>query len=110
MIEDYSFGHITIDGKEYTNDVLIKGDSVEEWWRKESHNVEKEDIKEAVEEEPELLVIGAGDSGRMEVPQETKDYIEKKGIRLVVEETGKAVETFNNAEENNKIAALHLTC
>ncbi len=110
MIEKYSFGHIKIDGKEYTDDVIIKEDSVREWWRKESHNVDKDDIKEVLEEKPELVVIGTGDSERMEVPPETKKFIKEKGIRLIVEKTEKAVRTFNGAEEKNKMAALHLTC
>lgn len=33
MIEHYSFGSITIDGKEYTHDVIVSSGKVKSWWR-----------------------------------------------------------------------------
>jgi len=40
MIEKYSFGRMTIDGKEYTKDLMILSGRVRaDWWRKKGHPI-----------------------------------------------------------------------
>ena len=109
MIEDYSFGRIVIDGKAYTSDVLITGDTVHSWWRKQGHLLNPEDLDVIMETPPDTLVVGTGTSGLMKVPGKTVKFIESRGITLIVERTEKAVRTFNALAEP-KAAALHLTC
>ncbi|NMX21620.1 hypothetical protein C5S30_04135 [ANME-1 cluster archaeon GoMg4] len=47
----------------------------------------------------------------MDVMPETKEYIESKGIELIVEPTDKACEVYNRISQDKKvIAALHVTC
>ncbi|MBZ9572706.1 hypothetical protein KJA17_00710 [Patescibacteria group bacterium] len=119
-IEEYHFGSITIDGKTYTHDVEVRWTGeVLEWWRKESHVIDVEDIKRALEQNPEVMVIGTGESGLARVTEETKKEIEEKGIKLIVDVTEEAVKTFNiikeeSEEEEGKktkvIGIFHLTC
>ena len=110
-IDSYNFGEIVIDGKRYCADVMIYPDKVKKWWRKEGHKVYVEDIKEAVAEKPDVLIIGAGVPGLMKVLPETKKYLEKRGIELIVEPTNQAVQVFNRLCLKKKvIAGLHLTC
>jgi len=60
MIDSYGFGHITINGKRYTNDVIVFSDRVKDnWWRKEGHQLQMEDIEAVVNEKPEVLVVGS---------------------------------------------------
>jgi len=112
MIELYSFGRIVIDGKEYTSDVIIYPDHVDSfWWRKEGHRLQVVDIDKAIAEKPEILIIGTGASGLMEVSKEVESYTTSKGIRLVVDTTKKACDAYNRFSKTAKtIAALHLTC
>ena len=112
MIEDYSFGRIIIDGKEYTSDVIIYPDHVDSsWWRKEGHRLHLLDIEKAIEEKPETLVIGTGASGLMLVPKDVESRITSRGIKLVVDKTKEACEAYNRLFQSGKtIAALHLTC
>ena len=112
MIEAYTFGSITIDGKRYSKDVIIYKDRVDDsWWRKEGHNLCVDDIREIIEAEPEVLVIGTGDSGLMRVPKKTKEFVESKGIGFIVERTAEAVKVYNSlCGTKDVIAALHLTC
>ncbi len=112
MIEAYDFGRIVIDGKEYTSDVIIYPDHVDgNWWRKEGHRLQVVDIKKAIQEKPEILIIGTGASGLMEVPREVKNRITSRGIRLVVDTTKKACDEYNRLSVAGRtIAALHLTC
>ncbi|MBU7022876.1 MAG: hypothetical protein HXS40_01820 [Theionarchaea archaeon] len=109
MIEHYSFGRIVIDGKEYTSDVLIVGGKVHSWWRKQGHRVAPEDLDVVVNASPETLVVGMGAYGAMKVPDKTEDYLRNKGIELIAEKTGDAVNTFDKLT-GKKAAAFHLTC
>jgi len=112
MIELYSFGRIVVDGKEYTSDVIIYPDHVDgNWWRKEGHRLQVADIEKVIEEKPEILIIGTGDSGLMAVPKEIENYITSRGIKLVVDTTKEACDAYNQLSQLGKtIAALHLTC
>ncbi len=111
-IDSYSFGRIVINGTTYTSDVIIYPGRVEaSWWRKEGHLLQPEDLTEALRAKPEVLIIGTGYSGVMQVPRETADALAARGIEVKVERTSKAVEVYN-APQGKKIviAALHLTC
>jgi len=132
MIEEYHFGSITIDGKTYNHDVEVRwtpkesfrdsrGQACEvlKWWRKESHFVYSEDVKKAIDQNPEVIIIGTGESGLMEVGKDAKKEIESRGIKLIIDVTEEAVRTFNvileeSEEEEGKqrkvIGLFHLTC
>jgi len=112
-IDSYSFGHIVIDGKAYSSDVIIYGDRVDAtWWRKEGHRLHPEDLVDVLNARPDILIIGTGYAGVMTVPKETIEYITAHEVEAKVERTGKAVEAFNALQAKNKhvIAALHVTC
>lgn len=114
-IDHYSFGKITVNGRSYTSDVIIYPNRVDSsWWRKEGHLLQPEDLAGIISEKPDILIVGTGYSGVMEVQKETMDYINRKGIIVYIERTSKAVELFNRLQKEKTgktiIAALHLTC
>ena len=111
MIESFSFGQITIDGKTYYSDVVIYPDHIQgEWWRSEGHKLIKEDVEKIVTLKPDILLVGTGYGG-LTVPEETADYIKSMGIELIVEETEKICARYNELSLPQKvIAVLHLTC
>jgi hypothetical protein len=110
MIEDYSFGRIVIDGKTYTSDVIIFPDRVmDNWWRKDGHNLSIEDLDEVIKYGPRTLVIGTGSSGIMKVKEETREFLESRGIEVIVENTKRACEILNSLGPN-AVGAFHLTC
>lgn len=112
MIDSYSFGSMVVDGKEHTNDLIIYPDHIQSsWWRVDGHRLDVEDIKEIVEAKPEVLVVGTGVSGLVEIPEETEKHIRSKGIRLIAQKTEEAYKTFNELSRSKKvIGAFHLTC
>jgi len=111
MIESYNFGKIRIDGKEYDHDVIIYSDRVDSWWREKSHLVKIEDIKEIIEKKPNIVIFGTGEPGLMKVSKETKEYLEKLDIEVIIEPTKKACDIYNKLSKKQEvIAALHLTC
>jgi hypothetical protein len=111
-IDSYEFGRIVIGGRTYTSDVIIFPDGVRDhWWRREGHRLHIEDLEKILAARPEVLVVGKGYSGMMEVPREISEYLEARGIELVAEDTRKAVEVYNKLSGSRRVvAALHLTC
>jgi len=112
LIESYSFGKIVIDGKMFTSDVIIYPDEVNDsWWRKSGHLLQKEDLTEIIKYNPEVLIVGTGDNGLMKIPNDTRQFLESKGIELISEETRKACDIYNKLKVKRKIvAAFHLAC
>ena len=112
-IDSYSFGHIVIDGKAYTSDVIIYEDHVDaSWWRNEGHLLQWPDLTDVLKAKPDTLVIGKGYSGVMSVPRELIQRIKAMGIEVQVEKTTKAVELYNSLQRKKSrvIAAIHITC
>ncbi|TFF92944.1 hypothetical protein EU546_06890 [Candidatus Thorarchaeota archaeon] len=111
-IEDYEFGRIVIDGKVYTDDVILIGDTVHpDWWRKRGHELQPVDLKEVFNASVDLLIVGTGYYGRMSVPDSTREAIEEEGLNLIVEKTGDATQIYNEQQSKDGVAAaLHLSC
>lgn len=111
-IDAYSFGKVAVDDQTFDSDVIIYPNRVEaSWWRKEGHRLQVADLTEVIDEGPEVLIIGTGYNGLMEVPAETVDALGQEGIEVHAEKTTRAVELFNSMPEGKKVmAALHLTC
>ena len=111
-IDSYQWGRIVAGGKPYTSDVIVFPQRVEsDWWRKRGHEVSPEDIEGIVGEKPEVLIIGTGAEGLVEVLPETKRYLEEWGIELIAQVTDEACQTYNRLCSFSKaVAALHLTC
>jgi len=112
MIQSYSFGSITIEGKKYTRDLIIYPDKItQNWRRKEGHFLTEYDIKEVLEYKPEVLIIGTGAYGLMKIDEKLKEKLENSNIEYIVKKTADAVEEYNKIyQEKNVVCALHLTC
>ena len=113
-IDSYSFGRIRVDGIDYTEDVImLRGEVRSPWWRSAGgHVYAPADLEEVVAAAPEIVVLGIGYFGRVKVLDETLTECADAGSEVIVEKTGRAVETFNQfvAEGRDVAAALHLTC
>ena len=112
IIDSYQFGQVVVNGKRYTSDVIIFPDRVRDnWWRKGGHQLCLDDIAEVLTENPEVLVVGTGESGLVRVLPEVKQSVNAQGIKIIVETTDKACHTYNQFCHSQKvIAALHVTC
>lgn len=112
-IEKYSFGKMVVDGVTYTRDLKIFPDRIKpEWWRKQGHLLQVEDIEDILEYKPEVLVVGKGAFGFMKISPEVERKLESLGIELIAEKTGDAAGTFNRlvVEKRKVCGAFHLTC
>ena len=112
IIDSYQFGQIVVSGKKYTSDVIIFPDRVtDNWWRKTGHQLCLKDIAEVMTENPEVLVVGTGDSGLMKVLPEVERGVETQGIKLIMEATDQACHRYNQlCHSQRAVASLHITC
>ncbi|MEM3458843.1 MAG: MTH938/NDUFAF3 family protein [Candidatus Bathyarchaeia archaeon] len=115
MIESYEFGSIVINRKKYTKDLIIFPEKIlDNWWRKEGHMLNVEDLKEIFEQKtkPEMLVVGTGYYGIMKISPEVNDILKAQAIKLIAQPTKEACQTFNKFLGANKrvVGAFHLTC
>jgi len=120
MIEKYEFRSITIDGKTYEYEVEVRWTGqVLPWGRREHHLIDVEDVKRAVEQNPDTIVIGTGESGMAKVTKAAEKFIQEKGIKLIIDKTEEATKTFNiineaskeeEGKQNKVIGLFHLTC
>ena len=113
-IEDYKFGRLKLDGQTYTSDVLIWPGGVDDsWWRKKGHSLCMEDLSELLEKDFDVLIIGTGARGVMNVPRDVLEELRDRCDEVHVSTTEAACEKFNETAQDpdrRVAAALHLTC
>jgi hypothetical protein len=113
MIEKYTSGRIIINNKTYHQDLkIIQGRVVDNWWRKTGHLVDENDMDDVLNALPDIIVIGTGYAENMRVSEDLTSEIRQRDIKLVAEDTYKAVQTFNDlfSKGKNVSGAFHLTC
>ena len=111
-IDYYEFGLIRIDGQTYKTDLLIwPGRIKSDWWRREGHLLQQDDVAEALAAAPQALVVGQGDPGHMQVDPGLAAYLRAQGVELLVFPTREACQVINDFSHKRRLAAaLHLTC
>ncbi|MEN8780613.1 MAG: MTH938/NDUFAF3 family protein [Desulfobacterales bacterium] len=114
MIESYVTGRsMRVAGKTYTTDLKIIGDTVKDnWWRRQGHRLLSDDIVDILESRPDVLVVGTGYAGNLDIPASLSKELSERGVRLLSNRTAEAVELFNRHREQkeNVAGAFHLTC
>jgi hypothetical protein len=116
-IESTTFGTITIDGKTYEHDVVIRlsGDVVK---RKKklskkyygtSHMLSKDEAKFVFEKGCEQLIVGSGQIGNVRLSPEAETYFARKDCKVLLQRTPEAIQVFNRSRAK-KIGLFHVTC
>jgi len=112
-IERCAFGTLVIDGKTYTDDLIILPDGkiLKPWWRQRGHKLTMDDLSDLVDSSPELIVAGTGISGNMKPDHNLVKDLSRLAIGLIAEPNNKAIEVFNNMGLEKRVGAcFHLTC
>jgi hypothetical protein len=112
LIDDYTFGRIVVDGRSYSRDLIIYPDRVAAGWQREAgHALRPGDLADVMDARPEVLIIGKGMFGRMNVPDELLAALRGAGMKVITGPTGRACRTYNRLREAHRvIAALHISC
>jgi hypothetical protein len=116
-IERTTFGTITIDGKTYEHDVIIRLSGEVARRKKKlskkyygtSHVLSKDEAKFVFENGCEQLILGSGQMGNVHLSPEAEAYFAKKGCTVLLQPTPKAIRTFNSSHAK-KIGLFHVTC
>jgi hypothetical protein len=113
IVNNLSFGVITIDGESYGKDVIIDKGLVKKRLKKASkiynyrfgHTPLSPD--ENIPWDCKRLIIGTGQSSALPVMDEVRELAVRRGIELVMMSTPEAVKHVNDPHTN---LILHLTC
>lgn len=113
QIDGTGFGWISVDNIRYNHDIIIftNGKIINRYqeFKGDSHSLSREEAEKIIDNEAEILIVGTGQSGFLSIPNETKEFLAKKKVKLIEEETPKAIKTFNRLA-NKKCALFHTTC
>ena len=110
-LEDYSFGHVVVDGERHSRDLIVLPQRVVgDWWRKEGHSLVIEDLDEVLDELPERLIVGCGANGRLHPHPSVIEALAERGIEVEALPTDEAVRRYGESNPASTAAALHLTC
>src|SRR6266567_4315459 len=94
-IEGYRFGHLVVDGKEQTRDVIVLPERVlTDWWRADGHRLVLADLGEVIDELPERLVVGTGAYGEMRPDPGAVEQLRQRGVEVEALPTGEAVRRY----------------
>jgi hypothetical protein len=116
-IDGTEFGSITIEGKTFEYDVLIRlGRAVKKRKKKlskavygTSHVLSLDEAKHVYQEGAESLIVGSGESGMLELSDQAAAYLERKGCAVTVLPTPEAIKAWNKAK-GAVIGLFHVTC
>ena len=112
-IDKFSFGILVIDGKTYSDDLIILPDGkiLKPWWRKQGHRLTMDDLRDLIDSSPEVIVAGTGVSGNMKPENNLRKDLSRLAIGLIVEPNNRAIEIFNEMGSEKRVGAcFHLTC
>jgi hypothetical protein len=111
-IDSYEFGKIVVDGRAFSQDLILLPDGIQEVWRRqEGHLLQLVDVAAVLAVKPEVLIVGQGQPGKMQVDAGLTQYLQEKGIEFIAGPTAQACTTFNSLTGKRQVAAaLHLTC
>jgi hypothetical protein len=116
-IDKTKFGSITIAGKKYENDVVIRLDGKVKKRKKKlskeiygtSHIVSLMEIQSIFEPGAQRLIFGTGQSGQANLSPEAIDFLQDHQCNFDVIPTPHAVEEWNSAS-GAIIGLFHITC
>lgn len=117
VLEETSFGSITVSGETYDHDIVIRLDGRVEKRRKDlsravygsSHTVSLGEAGHIYQEGADLMVVGSGHYGALELSKEAAEFLEGRGCGVQVAPTPEAMEAWNAAPKNT-IGLFHVTC
>ncbi len=117
QVTDTAFGQVTIDGKVYENDVLIRADGKIKKRDKAavkkrygtSHMIGPEELARACKGDPQVLIIGTGQDGAAELTEDGAAFVKERGIKVKALPTPSAIEEYSKAK-GPKAALIHVTC
>lgn len=107
-----------IDNKKY-GQVLIIGDKVTERKYEKlkelfgtSHKIGSWEIDQLLENSPEIIMVGTGQDGQLEISENLLNKAKEKNIEIIAAITPETIKIYNEKVKVGKIvnALIHTTC
>lgn len=112
-IDGTAFGSITVSGRRYDHDVVIRLDGIVQRRCKAvsgtSHELSSAEAERLVEGGAERVIVGSGQHGVLNVCEEASSCLAKKGCSVDIFPTPRAIEVWNSAE-GAVVGLFHVTC
>lgn len=118
-IQNMSWGRVTVEGngsqQQYKDAKLWPGGSRGWDWNETgtSHvpGIQVADVKELVENGAQKVILSQGQNDRLQVKQETIDWLEEQDVEVEVMNSNDAVKQYNALSDQEAVGALiHSTC
>ncbi len=116
-IDSTKFGSVTVNGKEFLHDIIIRLSGEVEKRKKKlskkiygsSHTISLDEANHIFEKGARQLIIGTGQTGYVELSDEAAQFFLDKDCKVQLLPTQKAIVAWNDAEEKT-IGMFHVTC
>ena len=116
-ITQVGFGEITVGKKTYGRDIYIsvggvvskREDDIAKQLYGSSHTIGPKELKKVCKGGPEVVFIGAGKAGKVELTEDARQFLAQRLIQCEIEPTVKAVGSYNRSKLR-KAALIHVTC
>lgn len=111
------FGSITIEGRIYERDVIIRLSGKVKARKKKlskavygtSHTISVDEAQHVYQKGAERLIIGAGQFGLVELSDGAAHYLQRQGCQVELLPTKEAITVWNEAD-GPVIGLFHVTC
>lgn len=120
LIKQLSWGEIELkvngDSRNFRDCKIWPGGAREWDWDEtgtsHSPGIQIADIEEILDKDVEVIILSRGQQRRLQVMQETQDYLDQQDITYHIEETNQAVDHFNELSRAGKRVGgvFHTTC
>ncbi len=111
-----TWGRIDVEGFGTFKDVKLWPGGARGWdWNetgtRHRPGIQPADLEEIVDAGVDVVVLGRGMQGLLRVPDETVEWLEDRGVEVIVERTEKAVERYRELRTRRPTGAVfHTTC
>jgi hypothetical protein len=117
-ITHFEWATFTIDGKIHSSekgvgkDIFLSPEGVSAWHERKGHKLKAGMVRRALALKPEVLIIGNGVEGALEIGKKARKEIEDAGVKLIVLRTPEACREYDRLYHQGKrvILLAHGTC
>lgn len=116
-IDKTQFGSITVAGKEYEHDLVIRPNGEVEKRKKKlskevygtSHVISLAEAQHVYEKGAQRLILGSGQYGMVKLSDEAADFFQERHCEVEILPTPEAIDCWNEAH-GATLGLFHVTC
>lgn len=117
-ITHFEWGAFTVNGKVHNpeegvgKDIFLSPEGISAWHERKGHKLKAGMVKRALALKPEVLIIGNGVEGALEIGKKARQTVEEAGVELIVLRTPEACHEYNRLYHKGRrvILLAHGTC